>query len=54
MNEGDKVVLSCLNSPEFLYSYFGTVRNGAVIVPINLLLTMEEIMYIVKDAEQNT
>lgn len=48
---GDKVVLSCLNSPEFIYSYFGTVRNGAVIVPINLLLTMEEIMYIVKDSE---
>ncbi len=51
LKEGDKVVLSCLNSPEFLYSYFGTVRNGAVIVPINLLLTMEEIVYIVKDSE---
>ncbi len=48
---GDKVVLSCLNSPEFIYSYFGTVRNGAVIVPINLLLTMEEIVYVVKDSE---
>lgn len=51
LKEGDKVVLSCLNSPEFIYSYFGTVRNGAVIVPINLLLTMEEIIYIVKDSE---
>ncbi|HYE68728.1 MAG TPA: long-chain fatty acid--CoA ligase [Anaerovoracaceae bacterium] len=48
---GDKVVLSCLNSPEFIYSYFGTVRNGGIIVPINLMLTMEEIVYIVKDAE---
>lgn len=48
---GDKVVLSCLNSPEFIYSYFGTVRNGGIIVPINLLLTMEEIVYIVKDSE---
>ena len=51
MKEGDKVVLSCLNSPEFIYSYFGTVRNGGIIVPINLLLTMEEIVYIVKDSE---
>lgn len=51
LNAGDKVVLSCLNSPEFIYSYFGTVRNGAVIVPINLMLTMEEIVYIVKDSE---
>jgi len=48
---GDKVVLSCLNSPEFIYSYFGTVRNGGIIVPINLLLTMEEIVYAVKDSE---
>ncbi len=48
---GDKVVLSCLNSPEFIYSYFGTVRNGGIIVPINLMLTMEEIVYIVKDSE---
>jgi len=51
LKAGDKVVLSCLNSPEFIYSYFGTVRNGAVIVPINLLLTMEEITYVVKDSE---
>ena len=51
LKPGDKVVLSCLNSPEFLYSYFGVVRNGGVIVPINLMLTMEEIMYIVKDSE---
>ena len=48
---GDKVVLSCLNSPEFVYSYMGTVRNGAIIVPINLMLTMQEIAYIVKDSE---
>lgn len=51
LKAGDKVVLSCLNSPEFIYSYFGTVRNGGVIVPVNLLLTMEEIAYIVKDSE---
>jgi long-chain acyl-CoA synthetase len=51
LNIGDKVVLSCLNSPEFIYSYFGTVRNGGIIVPINLMLTMEEIVYVVKDSE---
>lgn len=48
---GDKVILSCLNSPEFIYSYLGTVRNGGIIVPINLLLTMEEIAYMAKDSE---
>ena len=51
VKEGDKVVLSCINSPEFLYSYFGTVKNGGIIVPINLMLTMEEIIFIVRDSE---
>ncbi len=51
LKAGDKVVLSCLNSPEFIYSYMGTVRSGGIIVPINLLLTMEEIAYIIKDSE---
>jgi len=48
---GDRVILSCLNSPEFIYSYMGTVKNGGIIVPINLLLTMEEIAYMAKDSE---
>jgi len=47
----DRVILSCLNSPEFIYSYMGTVRNGGIIVPINLMLTMEEIAYMAKDSE---
>ena len=50
VKQGDRVVLSCLNSPEFIYSYLGTVRLGAVIVPINFMLTMEEIAYIIKDS----
>ncbi|MCX7922057.1 MAG: long-chain fatty acid--CoA ligase [Clostridia bacterium] len=48
---GERVVLSCLNSPEFIYSYLGVVKSGGVIIPINLMLTMEEIAYIVKDSE---
>ena len=51
LRAGEKVILSCTNSPEFIYSYFGVVRNGGIIVPINLLLTMEEIAYLIKDSE---
>lgn len=51
---GDRVVLSCLNSPEFIYSYFGIVKLGATIVPINLLLTLDEMIYIVKNSEAKT
>jgi long-chain acyl-CoA synthetase len=47
---GERVILGCRNSPEFVYSYLGTVRNGGIIVPINLQLTMEEITYLVKDS----
>ncbi len=51
LRTGERVILSCINSPEFIYSYFGVVRNGGIIVPINLLLTMEEIAYLIKDSE---
>lgn len=51
LKAGERVVLSCTNSPEFIYSYFGVVRNGGIIVPINILLTMEEIAYLIKDSE---
>ncbi|MDF2985442.1 MAG: hypothetical protein K0R50_952 [Eubacterium sp.] len=51
LKAGERVILSCTNSPEFIYSYFGVVRNGGIIVPINLLLTMEEIAYLIKDSE---
>ena len=51
LRTGERVILSCTNSPEFIFSYFGVVRNGGIIVPINLLLTMEEIAYLIKDSE---
>ena len=48
---GERVILSCPNSPEFIYSYLSVVKNGGIIVPINLQLTMEEIIYSIKDCE---
>jgi len=50
---GERVILSCPNSPEFIYSYLSTVKNSGIIVPINLQLTLEEIMYTIKDCEAN-
>lgn len=48
--QGDRVALSCYNTPEFIYSYFSIVKSGATVIPINLMLTMEEITYILKDS----
>jgi Acyl-CoA synthetases (AMP-forming)/AMP-acid ligases II len=50
---GVRVLLSCLNSPEFIYSYLSVIKNEGIIVPINHQLTMEEIMYFIKDSEAN-
>jgi long-chain acyl-CoA synthetase len=49
----EKVILSCPNSPEFIYSYLSVVKNGAIIVPVNIQLTVEEITYFINDSEAN-
>ncbi|MDR3305165.1 MAG: long-chain fatty acid--CoA ligase [Clostridiales Family XIII bacterium] len=48
---GDKVVLDAGNSPEFLCVYLGVVRNAAVIVPVNPMLTFSEIQFIAADSD---
>lgn len=50
VKDEERVLLSCPNSPEFIYSYFGVVKNGAIIVPMNLQLTIDEIAYLVNDS----
>ncbi|GAB3206126.1 long-chain-fatty-acid--CoA ligase [Nocardia tengchongensis] len=48
---GDKVALSCPNLPEFVICYYGIVKAGAVVVPLNILLRPREIAYHLDDAE---
>ncbi len=47
---GDRVGLWLKNCPEFVTSFFGIVRTGAVVVPINNFLKPDEINYILGDA----
>lgn len=49
LGAGDKVALSMPNCPEFIYSYLGASMAGAVVVPLNLTLTLEEIAYVLRD-----
>ncbi len=51
INKGDRVLLICQNSPEFIISYLGIIRAGATVIPLNITLTPEEIKYIIKDAQ---
>ncbi|MDH5544112.1 MAG: long-chain fatty acid--CoA ligase [Gammaproteobacteria bacterium] len=46
---GDRVALYFVNSAEFAINYIGIVKAGAVVVPINLLLTPVEIAFILND-----
>src|SRR6187402_3154520 len=48
---GDHVALSCPNVPWFPIAYFGILKAGAAVVPLNVLLKPREIAYHLKDCE---
>lgn len=48
--KGDRVGLYCPNSDSFVMAYFGILKAGATVVPINLLLNPKEVGYILNDA----
>lgn len=47
---GDRVAFLGENSPEFLLTMFGTVRLGAVFVPVNTRLAGPEIAHVLSDS----
>src|SRR5262245_58369191 len=51
IGKGDKVVLSCLNVPYFPIVYYGILKAGAVVVPINVLNKPREVAYYLQDSE---
>jgi len=46
---GDKIVLLTGNCLEFLYTFLGAGRIGAVVVPVNPTLKAEELAHIVNN-----
>ncbi|MQW77355.1 AMP-binding protein [Nocardioides sp. dk4132] len=48
---GDKVALSCPNTPYFTIVYFGILKAGATVVPLNVLLKGREIAYHLEDSD---
>jgi long-chain acyl-CoA synthetase len=48
---GDRIALSCPNLPYFPIVYFGILKVGAVVVPLNVLLKKDEIAYHLADAQ---
>jgi long-chain acyl-CoA synthetase len=47
---GDHVALSCPNLPFFPIAYFGILKAGATVVPLNVLLKPREIAYHLRDS----
>lgn len=47
---GDKVAMSCPNLPCFSIMYYGILKAGATVVPLNMLLKQREIAYHLNDS----
>ena len=46
---GDRVTLYAPNSWEWIVSYYGVLKTGAVINPVNVMLTPAEVVYVTRD-----
>src|SRR5215469_15841516 len=50
IGRGDQIALSCPNLPYFPIVYYGILKSGATVVPLNVLLTEREIAYHLADS----
>jgi long-chain acyl-CoA synthetase len=48
---GDRVALQLPNLPHFLIAYFGILKNGSIVVPLNVLLKAPEVEYHLTDSD---
>ncbi len=51
LKKGDCVALSCPNLPYFPIIYYGILKAGGVVVPLNVLLKSREIRYHLEDSQ---
>jgi long-chain acyl-CoA synthetase len=51
VERGDRVALLLPNVPQFPIAYYGVLKAGAVVVPLNVLLKGPEIAYHLRDSE---
>ncbi len=51
VRKGDRVGILLKNSPDYVFSYYGALLAGAVVVPINNMLKADEIQYILNDCQ---
>ena len=54
VEKGDRVAIHMENCPQFVISYFGAHRAGAIVVPINPMFKQAELEYELNDAGAET
>lgn len=50
VQRGDRVLLMSQNCPQYVAAYYGIMRAGAVVVPVNAMCTQSEIRYFMQDS----
>lgn len=50
VRRGERVLLLLLDSPEFLYCYFGAIKIGAIAVPVNPFQKAKDYEYVLNDS----
>ncbi len=51
LQRGQKILLMLPNIPEFVVAYFGILKPGGVVVPINILYKARELEFLLEDSE---
>ncbi|MBF86556.1 MAG: long-chain-fatty-acid--CoA ligase, partial [Pelagibacterales bacterium] len=51
IKKGERVALCCPNIPQFIFTYYGILKAGCVVLPFNVLLKSDEISFILENSE---
>ncbi|TAK26915.1 MAG: hypothetical protein EPO21_24580 [Chloroflexota bacterium] len=51
IKRGDRVAIMLPNSPEYLFSFYGTLKLGAMVVSVNVLLKSGETEYVLENSQ---
>lgn len=54
VRQGDRVILYLSNCPQWIISFFGIIKLGAVVVPVSPIYTSHELTYMIQDSEAET
>ncbi|MGD9014404.1 MAG: long-chain fatty acid--CoA ligase [Candidatus Omnitrophota bacterium] len=50
IKKGDRIAIFLSNSPEFVIAYFGIIKTGSTVVPVNNMFRQQETEFVLKDA----